>query len=88
MTLHGKIHNGVVIFDDPANLPEGTPVTVLVAPSQPPGQTSTARTFDRMSEEQRIRLLAALDAIAALPNENPGDTFSGADHDKVLYGEP
>jgi hypothetical protein len=26
-----------------------------------------------------------MDRIAALPNENPGDTFSGRDHDKVLY---
>ena len=29
-----------------------------------------------------------MDEIAALPDENPGDTFSGADHDKVLYGAP
>jgi hypothetical protein len=84
MTFHGKVQNGVVVFDDPANLPEGTPVTVLVEPAQAPAPEPP----DRMSEEQHRRLLAALDAIAALPNENPGDTFSGADHDKVLYGEP
>ena len=83
MTLHGKVHNGVVVFDDPANLPEGTSVTVLVAPGD---TTPITRQVDRMSEEQRQRLLAAPDAVAALPNENPGDTFSGVDHDQVLYG--
>jgi hypothetical protein len=41
-----------------------------------------------MTEEEYRRVRAILDEIAALPNENPGDTFSGRDHDKVLYGEP
>lgn len=39
-------------------------------------------------EERRRRLNQALDEIAALPPEGPQDGFSGADHDKVLYGEP
>ena len=84
MTLHGKIHNGGVVFDNPANLPEGTPVTVLVespVPAAPPAQS------ERMSEEEYRRVRAILDEITALPIENPGDTFSGRDHDKVLYGE-
>jgi len=85
MTLHGKIHNGGVVFDNPANLPEGTPVTVLVetpAPGVPPVQN------ERMSEEEHQRIMAIFNHITSLPDENPGDTFSGRDHDKVLYGEP
>jgi predicted DNA-binding antitoxin AbrB/MazE fold protein len=31
-------------------------------------------------------LAAALAEIAALPVEGPDDGFSGADHDKLLYG--
>jgi hypothetical protein len=31
MTLRGHIHNGVVILDEAAALPEGTPVRVEVA---------------------------------------------------------
>jgi hypothetical protein len=84
MTLHGKIQNGMVVLDDATNLPDGTPVTVLVeaqAPVAPPALS------DRMSEEEHRRVRAILDEITALPNENTGDAFSGADHDKVLYGE-
>ena len=84
MTLHGTIRNGMVVFDSGPNLPDGTPVTVVLANPQP---TAPAQ-GDRMSEEEYGRVRAILDEISALPNENPGDTFSGADHDKVLYGEP
>ena len=33
-------------------------------------------------------ILEALLEIAALPLEGPNDGFSGADHDKILYGGP
>ncbi len=83
MTLHGTIQSGVVVLDTAANLPDGTPVTVVV---EQPVLPSPAE-GERMTEEQRRKLLAALDAIASLPYESPGDGFSGRDHDKVLYGE-
>src|SRR5438094_5934336 len=85
MTLHGKIHNGMVVFDSNPELPEGTPVMVLVeqqrAASSPPKS-------ERLSDEELRRRKAILDEIASLPNEYPGDAFSGRDHDQVLYGEP
>ena len=84
MTLHGTIRNGMVVFDGGPNLPDGTPVAVVLEHPQPVEPTKG----DRMSEEEYRRVRAILDEITALPNENPGDTFSGADHDKVLYGEP
>jgi hypothetical protein len=85
MTLHGKVQNGVVVLDGGACLPEGTPVTVLVVPR---ALASLPAAEERMSDEERRRILAIMDRIASLPDENPDDTFSGADHDKVLYGEP
>lgn len=59
-------------------------MTVLVEQNQ--GQTPPAQ-GERMTDEEHRRVRAIFDEIAALPDENPGDTFSGRDHDKVLYEE-
>jgi len=84
MTLHGKIHNGTVVFDGSPNLPEGAAVTVFVqAASAPPSPRR-----DRLSEEELRRRNAIMDAITALPIEGSGEPFSGRDHDQVLYGKP
>lgn len=85
MTLQGTIQNGIVILQGGTQLPDGTSVTVVVD-SVPPN-TPPARN-DQMSEEQRRKLLAALDAITSLPYESLGDGIGGRDHDKVLYGGP
>jgi hypothetical protein len=85
MTLQGRFHNGVVVLEGGAALPEGTPVTVLVEQRQPPAPTQQG---ERMTEEEHRRITEIMDRIAALPLENPDDTFSGKDHDKVLYGKP
>jgi hypothetical protein len=77
----GTVQNGVVVLEHGFALPEGIRVEVVVnAPPQPPR--------DVMTEEERRRINEIMDRIASLPDENPGDTFSGRDHDKVLYGEP
>jgi hypothetical protein len=34
MTLHGRVENGVVVFDNGATLPDGTPVQVTPMPDQ------------------------------------------------------
>ena len=39
-------------------------------------------------DAERQRVLEIMDRIAALPIEGREDPFSGADHDKVLYGKP
>ena len=80
MVIRGRIKNGVVVLDTGAAVPEGTEVavTVPVAPQ---------KANEVMPEAERQRVLAIMDRIAALPDENPGDTFSGADHDRVLYGK-
>ncbi len=81
MVIRGRIHNGVVAFGSEVSLPEGTEVTVVV-----PAGRGTANKL--MSEAEHRRIREIMDHIAALPLEGPGDPFSGADHDKVLYGKP
>jgi hypothetical protein len=79
MTLQGTIRGGMVVLDEAIQVPDGTKVSVYV-PS-PVHQKALS------VEEEAARSRAALAELLALPNENPGDTFSGADHDKVLYGD-
>ena len=80
MVVQGHFQNGVVIPEGILSLPDGTAVTIMVhAASQPNKET--------MSADDRDRYLNALAKIDAVANENPGDTFSGSDHDRALYGE-
>jgi hypothetical protein len=81
MVIRGRIQNGVVVLDADAPLPEGAEVSVVF----PPAPEAASET---MSEAERQRVLQIMDRIAALPIEGMTDPFSGADHDKVLYGRP
>jgi len=80
MIIQGHIENGIIVPNDTISLPEGTEVTIVV-------RSQSSADSASMSPEQQEHYLAALRRIDELPNENPGDTFSGADHDRVLYGE-
>jgi predicted DNA-binding antitoxin AbrB/MazE fold protein len=81
MEIQGHYENGVVVPHDGLSLPDGTAVTIVVRPTTQP------RKVVLMTPEERQRFLEALARIDAVPNENPGDTFSGVDHDQVLYGK-
>lgn len=81
MLIRGRVHNGVVSFPSDVSLPEGLEVTVVVP-------TSSESSESNLSEQDLGRIRKMMDDIASLPDENPGDAFSGAEHDKVLYGEP
>lgn len=80
MEIHGHFEHGVIVPHDTLSLPDGTRVTIVV-PSTP--EISSPE----MSAEAHARYLAALARIDALPNENPGDDFSGTDHDRILYAD-
>ena len=80
MEIQGHYENGVVVPHDGLSLPNGTQVTIVV--QQAVEQKGTVL----MTAEERKRYLEALNRIDAVPDENPGDTFSGADHDQPLYG--
>ena len=79
MQVHGHIQNGLVVPDSSIALPEGAKVTIVVSE----GATSLPEV---MTAEELARYHRALAEIDAVPNENPGDDFRGADHDQVLYG--
>ncbi len=78
MHVAGRIENGMVVFPAGTSLPEG--VEVLVSLNEP-GLGSNSPT------EIRARCQGALARIDNVPNENLGDSFSGEDHDQVLYGD-
>ena len=81
MVIRGRVKNGVIVVDDPTALPEGAEVSVSY-----PAVLNEAS--DKMVEEQRRSLLAEFERLRNLPNENPGDKFDAAEHDRVLYGNP
>jgi hypothetical protein len=81
MVIRGRIQHGVIALENGLSLPEGTSVTVLVP-------NDVASWADNLSDEERRRIRTIMDRITSQPDENPGDSFSGADHDRALYGEP
>jgi tellurite resistance protein len=81
MEIRGRVENGVVVPVPGASLPEGAEVVVSVC-------AVSSDAGDEWPEAERQRAAQLMDHIASLPDENPDDRFSGADHDKVLYGKP
>ena len=79
MVVRGRVKNGVIVLDDAVSLPEGARVEVVVR-SQP-GQAG-----ETMSSVEHERVKELLDRIAAMPIEGSDEPFSGADHDRILYG--
>jgi len=93
MVIRGRVEHGVVVLEEQVSLPEGTEVTVMVRAAAESGQAAergaTPRDQQgRVSDEEHQGIVAELERIAALPIEGRRDPFSGANHDKVLYGEP
>jgi predicted DNA-binding antitoxin AbrB/MazE fold protein len=73
-------NNGAFVPVVPLAIPEGVRVHLRVDE-----QTSTDAPGKMMS---RAELDEFLKMMAELPIESPNDGFSGADHDKLLYGQP
>jgi hypothetical protein len=77
MVIKGTVHNGLIRIEDSA-LPEGT--QVLITPIKSPDSNA-------LPERDLAALKTAIHRIASLACENESDDgFSGANHDKVLYG--
>ena len=71
-TVDAVYEGGVLRLKEPMPLPEGAHVSVTVAlPDAPPAEIDAA---------------AILDRISKLPLESEPPTWSGRDHDIVLYG--
>ena len=73
-TIQAIYEGGVFKPREPVTLQEGAAVELTVRTDAPFVPADPA-TILRMVEE-----------IAALPVQSPDDGFSGADHDRILYG--
>jgi predicted DNA-binding antitoxin AbrB/MazE fold protein len=73
-TIHAVYQGGVFKPSEPVSIADGTSVELTVRADAAPAAASAAAVRDFVEE------------IAALPLEGPQDGFSGADHDKILYG--
>ncbi len=76
MVIKGTVHNGHIKIEDFA-LPEGTQVLITPIPSPVLEASPETDLLGRKSEINRIASLSC--------QNDSGDSFSGADHDKVLY---
>ena len=85
MTYGGHIENGVVVFDRPVELPEGT--EVRVEPLLPVVHRETLgqeqfwqdRTLDEVAAEQGVKPVTDLDeALGGWPNDELDDGFEQA----------
>jgi hypothetical protein len=82
MVLHGKVHGGVVVLEGGEHLPEGARVAVI-----PEVQAMlTLPSTTQITPEEHARISSIFDRIAALPIKGETNPFSGADHDRALYG--
>ena len=78
-------NNGAFVPVTPLAIQEGVRVHLRVEEQASQNGTGRSETPPRQS---RAALDEFLRIAAELPLEGPDDGFSGADHDRVLYGEP
>lgn len=73
--------NGAFVPVTPLSIPDGARVHLHVDEAA----ATNATDAKMMSAEELQEFLQMMDS---LPVEGPDDGFSGADHDKLLYGQP
>jgi predicted DNA-binding antitoxin AbrB/MazE fold protein len=73
-------NNGAFVPVVPLSIPDGVRVHLRIDETTSPSET--AKVISRAELDEFLRL------AAELPIESPDDGFSGADHDRLLYGEP
>lgn len=78
MVIKGIVQDGLIRIDVRGVLPEGSSVLVIPVETNQPVLESA---YDLKAAKVKFS------EIIALPSMGPSDSFSGADHDKLLYGE-
>lgn len=73
--------NGAFVPVTPVSIPEGVRFHLRINEEEDV-RVTTNGTPCRAELDEFLRL------AAELPVESPDDGFSGADHDRILYGEP
>lgn len=77
MVIKGTVYNGQIQINK-SLLPDGTDVLIT------PVHTTSSKA---VAAEHLTHLKAEVERIATLPSENnDNDGFSGADHDRIIYG--
>lgn len=69
--LTATYKNGALLLDQPLELKDGSRVELVVVEKDP---------------ERKNRVKKILSEIASLKSESSTETFSGRDHDEILYG--
>lgn len=77
MSFEGHIENGVVVFDEPVSLPNGTPVKVQIA------ESAKSKPLPRT---EAGHFLKHYQAVIGTVTDLPEDAASNVDH--YLYGMP
>jgi hypothetical protein len=79
MVVPGRVENGVVVFEGGPMLPEGADVSIFYPAALTDGPSNSR-------DHGQSAVVRELERLRNLPNENPGDPFDAADHDRELYG--
>ena len=77
MTLQGHFHNGVIVLDEPVNLPDGIRVRVELLPAAEAPEKRDSVTGSHYSHYQ---------SIIGVINDLPVDF--AAQHDHYIHGTP
>ena len=75
MTFRGHVENGVIVLDDPVDLPEGAVCQVDLSPMPASAQDEGGSTLAE-------RLSSVIGSIEGLPED------ASINHDHYLYGAP
>ena len=86
--FHAIYEGGVFRPLTPLNLPELTPVTVVVQEQAEQEQNGSAAIGPTDMQLQQQVLDAMFAAVDNLPQTVRNDGLSGQDHDQILYGSP
>jgi hypothetical protein len=74
MTYKGRIKNGVVVFDEPHSIPDGTPVEVIPIEEEGEEKDLPPTVYER------------LESVIGMADNLPPD--ASLNHDHYLYGTP
>ena len=85
-TVEAIYENGTLLLMHPIALPNGTQVQVVVIDNERATSSAKGGTIEYTRPADGKTPAQIMAEIAALPLEGKTDPFSGADHDKVLYG--
>ena len=77
MVIRGTVQDGQIRINVSGLLPEGSSVLVTPIEALPKNVESQ---YDLKAAKAKLR------EIIELPSLSPDDGFSGADHDRILYG--